>query len=287
VVPAAVSSRNSVSIFSNDFVFALPRIYYAPDYFKEVLYDYWDDVNAKMREKWQEYYGIKGNQRYFKNWTPPGMEPPPPEPEPTPPTPPKKPKSDPPEEKPKAAPKAEEKKPEPKPEPVEEKAPEPKAEEKEPEPKPEPVEEKAPEPKAEEKEPEPKPEPVEEKAPEPKAEEKKPEPKPEPVEEKAPEPKAEEKKPPAAEAKAGAGPSAKDVKTLRERSKAGILDCKKALAETDGDMEQAMEWLKKKGMAKADKKAGNVAVEGCIASYVHFNNKIAVLVEVNSETVSR
>eukprot|EP00434_Breviolum_minutum_P046745 symbB.v1.2.042871.t1/scaffold11375.1/size1301/1 len=85
-------------------------IYYAPDYFKEVLYDYWDDVNAKMREKWQEYYGIKGNQRYFKNWTPPGMEPPPPEPEPTPPTPPKKPKSDPPEEKPKAAPKAEEKK---------------------------------------------------------------------------------------------------------------------------------------------------------------------------------
>ena len=45
-----------------------------------------------------------------------------------------------------------------------------------------------------------------------------------------------------------------------------------------------MEWLKKKGMAKADKKAGNVAVEGCVASYVHFNNKIAVLVEVNSET---
>ena len=77
------------------------------------------------------------------------------------------------------------------------------------------------------------------------------------------------------------------MKTLRERSKAGILDCKKALAETDGDMEEAMEWLKKKGMAKADKKAGNVAVEGCVASYVHFNNKIAVLVEVNSETVSR
>ncbi|CAJ1374830.1 unnamed protein product [Effrenium voratum] len=49
-------------------------------------------------------------------------------------------------------------------------------------------------------------------------------------------------------------------------------------------MDAAMEWLKKKGMAKADKKAGNVAVEGCVASYVHFNNKIAVLVEVNSET---
>ena len=357
-----------------------PRIYYAPDYFKEVLYDYWDDVNEKMREKWQDYMGKKGNQRYFKNWTPPGMEPPPAKPEPTPPKPsgsPKPPKSDPPEDKPapkKAAPKAEEKKPEPKPEPVKEKAAEPKAEEKKPEPKPEPVKEKAPEPKAEEKKPEPKPEPVKEKAPEPKAEEKKPEPKPEPVKEKAPEPKAEEKKPepvkekapepkaeekkpepkpepvkekaaepkaeekkpepkpepvkekapepkaeekkpepvkekapepkaeekkpepkpepvkekapePKAEAKSAA-PSAKDVKTLRERSKAGILDCKKALAETDGDMEKAMEWLKKKGMAKADKKAGNVAVEGCVASYVHFNNKIAVLVEVNSETVS-
>ena len=58
------------------------RIYYAPDYFKEVLYDYWDDVNEKMREKWQDYMGIKGNQRYFKNWTPPGMDPPPAKPEP-------------------------------------------------------------------------------------------------------------------------------------------------------------------------------------------------------------
>jgi len=71
---------------------------------------------------------------------------------------------------------------------------------------------------------------------------------------------------------------------LRERSRAGILDCQKALKETDGDMEKAMEWLKKKGMAKADKKAGNIAVEGNISSYVHFNSKIAVLVEVNSET---
>eukprot|EP00931_Biecheleriopsis_adriatica_P080951 TRINITY_DN542_c0_g1_i1.p1 TRINITY_DN542_c0_g1~~TRINITY_DN542_c0_g1_i1.p1 ORF type:complete len:576 (-),score=218.13 TRINITY_DN542_c0_g1_i1:88-1815(-) len=77
---------------------------------------------------------------------------------------------------------------------------------------------------------------------------------------------------------------AKDVKALRERSRAGILDCQKALKETDGDMEKAMEWLKKKGMAKADKKAGNIAVEGNISSYVHFNSKIAVLVEVNSET---
>lgn len=49
------------------------RIYYAPDYFKEILYDYWDDVNAKMREKWQDYMGKKGNQRFFKNWTPPNV----------------------------------------------------------------------------------------------------------------------------------------------------------------------------------------------------------------------
>jgi len=65
---------------------------------------------------------------------------------------------------------------------------------------------------------------------------------------------------------------------------AGIMDCKKALAECDGDMDAAMAWLKKKGVAKADKKAGNIAAEGNIASYVHFNSKIAVLVEVNSET---
>eukprot|EP00930_Biecheleria_cincta_P045559 TRINITY_DN313_c0_g1_i1.p1 TRINITY_DN313_c0_g1~~TRINITY_DN313_c0_g1_i1.p1 ORF type:complete len:757 (-),score=226.83 TRINITY_DN313_c0_g1_i1:44-2314(-) len=78
--------------------------------------------------------------------------------------------------------------------------------------------------------------------------------------------------------------SAKDVKTLRERSRAGILDCQKALKEVGGDMEKAMDWLKKKGIAKADKKAGNIAAEGNIASYVHFNSKIAVLVEVNSET---
>lgn len=100
------------------------------------------------------------------------------------------------------------------------------------------------------------------------------------AEEKAPEPEpAKEEKAPKA-----ASPSGKDVKALRERSRAGILDCKKALTECGGDMDKAMEWLKKKGMAKADKKAGNVAVEGCVASYVHFNNKIAVLVEVNSET---
>jgi elongation factor Ts len=78
--------------------------------------------------------------------------------------------------------------------------------------------------------------------------------------------------------------SAKDVKTLRERSRAGILDCQKALKENDGDMEAAMEWLKKKGIAKADKKSGTATTEGGIASYVHFNSKLAVLVEVNCQT---
>merc|ERR1719343_890212 len=88
----------------------------------------------------------------------------------------------------------------------------------------------------------------------------------------------------AAAALVGERISAKMVKELRERSRAGILDCKKALSEVDGDMEKAMDWLKKRGIAKADKKAGNIAAEGNIASYVHFNNKIAVIVEVNSET---
>jgi len=82
----------------------------------------------------------------------------------------------------------------------------------------------------------------------------------------------------------GAKISAKDVKELRERSRAGILDCKKALGESDGDMEKAMDWLKKRGIAKADKKSGNIAAEGNVASYVHFNSKIAVIVEINSET---
>mmetsp|Transcript_119630 Transcript_119630/g.267253 ORF Transcript_119630/g.267253 Transcript_119630/m.267253 type:complete len:740 (-) Transcript_119630:73-2292(-) len=104
-------------------------------------------------------------------------------------------------------------------------------------------------------------------------------PPPPPAEEK---PKVEEK----VEAKKEEGPkiSAADVKTLRQRSGAGILDAKKALAETGSDMDKAMEWLKKKGMAKADKKAGNEVVEGAVASYVHFNNKLGVLCEVNCQT---
>lgn len=78
--------------------------------------------------------------------------------------------------------------------------------------------------------------------------------------------------------------SAAQVKELRGRSGAGIMDSKKALKESGGDIDKAMEWLKKKGIAKADKKAGNISAEGAIASYVHFNSKLGVIVEVNSET---
>uniref|UniRef100_A0A7S4RJZ2 Elongation factor Ts, mitochondrial n=1 Tax=Alexandrium monilatum TaxID=311494 RepID=A0A7S4RJZ2_9DINO len=94
-------------------------------------------------------------------------------------------------------------------------------------------------------------------------------------------PKEEPKDEPKAE---GPKISAAQVKELRQRSGAGILDSKKALKESGGDIDKAMEWLKKKGMAKADKKAGNLSVEGVIASYVHFNSKLGVIVEVNSET---
>eukprot|EP00933_Yihiella_yeosuensis_P018554 TRINITY_DN15186_c1_g1_i2.p1 TRINITY_DN15186_c1_g1~~TRINITY_DN15186_c1_g1_i2.p1 ORF type:complete len:438 (-),score=186.77 TRINITY_DN15186_c1_g1_i2:93-1406(-) len=99
-------------------------------------------------------------------------------------------------------------------------------------------------------------------------------------------PKAEEK--PKEEAPKAEAPkvqvSAAQVKELRGRTGAGILDSKKALAECGGDIEEAIAWLKKKGIAKADKKVGNLSVEGCVASYVHFNAKLGVIVEVNSET---
>ena len=74
------------------------------------------------------------------------------------------------------------------------------------------------------------------------------------------------------------------VKELREKTSAGMLDCKKALEETQGDFEQAIDWLRKKGLSKAAKKAGRVAAEGMVSSYVHGEGRIAVLVEVNSET---
>ncbi len=74
------------------------------------------------------------------------------------------------------------------------------------------------------------------------------------------------------------------VKELRERTGAGMLDCKKALTETDGNIEQSIEVLREKGLAKAAKKAGRVAAEGIVAVKVAEDNKSAVVVEVNSET---
>jgi elongation factor Ts len=74
------------------------------------------------------------------------------------------------------------------------------------------------------------------------------------------------------------------VKELRERTGAGMMDCKKALKETDGDMDKAVEWLRKKGITSADKKAGRVAAEGLVGSYIHTGGRVGVLVEVNCET---
>ena len=78
--------------------------------------------------------------------------------------------------------------------------------------------------------------------------------------------------------------SATLVKELREKTGAGILDCKEALTTTKGNLEEAVAFLRKKGLADAKKRAGRVASEGLIGSYVHMNGKIGVLVEVNSET---
>jgi len=74
------------------------------------------------------------------------------------------------------------------------------------------------------------------------------------------------------------------VKELRERTGAGMMDCKNALGETKGDMEQAIDLLRKKGLASAAKKAGRIAAEGVVGSYIHGGGKIGVLVEVNCET---
>ncbi len=78
--------------------------------------------------------------------------------------------------------------------------------------------------------------------------------------------------------------SATVVKELREKTGAGMMDCKKALAETAGDMPKAEELLRKKGLARAQNKAGRVAAEGAVGSYIHMGGKIGVLVEVNCET---
>ncbi|SFJ22913.1 translation elongation factor Ts [Thermoflavimicrobium dichotomicum] len=74
------------------------------------------------------------------------------------------------------------------------------------------------------------------------------------------------------------------VKELREKTGAGMMDCKKALVETNGDMEKAIEYLREKGMASAAKKAGRIAAEGIVESYIHAGGRIGVLVEVNCET---
>ncbi len=78
--------------------------------------------------------------------------------------------------------------------------------------------------------------------------------------------------------------SATAVKELRERTGAGMMDCKKALTETKGSMDEAIEYLRKKGLSAAAKKAGRATSEGLIGSYVHSNGKVAVMVEVNCET---
>jgi elongation factor Ts len=78
--------------------------------------------------------------------------------------------------------------------------------------------------------------------------------------------------------------TAKDVAALRERTGAGMMDCKNALDESKGDIDKAVEYLRSKGAAKADKRAGRQAKEGVIANYIHHNGKIAVLVELNCET---
>ena len=74
------------------------------------------------------------------------------------------------------------------------------------------------------------------------------------------------------------------IKELRDKTQAGMMDCKKALTETDGDMEKAVEFLRKKGLASADKKMGREVTEGIVASYIHNNNKIGVLIELKTMT---
>ena len=74
------------------------------------------------------------------------------------------------------------------------------------------------------------------------------------------------------------------VKELRERTGAGMMDCKKALAETDGDMKAAIDYLREKGIAKAEKKAGRIAAEGAVTAYLSADAKAGAIVEINSET---
>jgi len=74
------------------------------------------------------------------------------------------------------------------------------------------------------------------------------------------------------------------TKELRDRTGVGMMDCKKALEESDGNMDKAVELLQKRGLAKAAKKAGRIAAEGCVQAYIHGGGRIGVLIEVNCET---
>jgi elongation factor Ts len=78
--------------------------------------------------------------------------------------------------------------------------------------------------------------------------------------------------------------TAKDVQNLRASTGVGMMDCKKALVESDGDMEKAIEYLRERGIAKAAKRAGKVASEGVVDTYIHMGGKIGVMVEINCET---
>ena len=78
--------------------------------------------------------------------------------------------------------------------------------------------------------------------------------------------------------------TAKDVAELRAKTNAGMMDCKKALVESDGDFDKAIIWLREKGMAAAAKKQSRIAAEGIVTSYIHMGGKIGVLVEINCET---
>ena len=78
--------------------------------------------------------------------------------------------------------------------------------------------------------------------------------------------------------------TAKLVKDLRDKTGEGMMDCKKALNETNGNLEKAIEWLRKKGIASAEKKSGRVAAEGAIGSYIHTGSRVGVLLELNCET---
>ena len=78
--------------------------------------------------------------------------------------------------------------------------------------------------------------------------------------------------------------TAKDVKILRDRTGAGMMDCKKALMDTGGNLEEAIDLMRASGAAKAAKRAGKVAGEGTIGTYLHFDNRVASMVELNCET---